>query len=329
MSKTSDITTWCHTAQEDFDVIYIAFLPTRTKILTIEPQTQPKGTLRLIPESAFLLEWVVSAKTNQSLALRIEFEGETPIAEENPAYFVGHVIQPPTVETREVVYEKRQKIAAHDKRQAGLFFLDTTTHLNFIDLSELPAKKKERRKIVVDRLQNGLRARIESRLGRYTDPLPTIETADVDEITEVFAQTERRLEGECDLATLLTGFAAGEYERTITYQWRQWTRIYTISTPNSGYVFLFGELALVGLERGLAFWTPTLTLELVKMQRYYHARLNHGAQRRWYEFKEPHHALQPNDRNLIDQDYSMRNPTIMSPTEFQDLSLNNLRLLET
>ncbi len=325
---------WSQTAPQEFRGLQIHFAPTRTEI---EGVFVTKPVDDVIPRENFdqlVLVWSHADEEGTEVELVIEYTGETP-----QPLVVKWLDVDPAIEFRphksehyrEIYLARRDVISNIDSRQRCLFDLDRMTHLEFVKLvPEFSDEQTANRLALVGRVIGLLKDRVDERAaGAVPEMLPDKE--DVEEITQVFINAERHLNKEYKMSEVLLDFAAGSLRKTVYFKIRdrrdqsKYTEHpYHVSEPDGGFVFLFGEFALVAHSMEVAYWNRDCVLDLIKMQAYFLQRSHETRRRLWFQYIQPKTLLSPEDRRVIDAEFAQHSNGTLSITGLEDLIKNNL-----
>lgn len=227
-------------------------------------------------------------------------------------------MEPWLVEQYGEIAEARLRIIEHEGgRQAFFHFMEMETHRYFVQLNDrLTFVQQCERQALVDRVCDCLVRRVDARLAGATE-LERPCAQDVIAITRIFELAAAHLDAPSDAGDALLAFARGDLGRVVYFTHESEKHAYRISEPDSGYIFLFAELGLVGHDLGLPFWTSRLLVDLIRMQRYFLARNAHQRPRPWRQYRQPRKPLSNASRSRIDADYA---PLTASPPSIDVLA---------
>jgi len=235
-------------------------------------------------------------------------------------------MEPERTEHYEQIYDGRERVVETelDARQGFLFDLERWSNDRFMPFSsDMSDAQREDRGSLVDRVRFRLERRVNLRsAGRVPDRPPARD--DIEAITGIFVRAARHLRGGPYLGEVLLDFAAGDLGRSVQWHLNGEPQTYRVAEPDSGYVFLFAELGLVGRSYDIAFWTERLILDLVKMQRYFMARFPFRAPS-WRQYPQPLAPLCPQARARIDGEYRAYASDLLSIETLEALMAANLR----
>jgi len=267
---------WTGAAPNSFNVLQLAFAPTRTRVLSHAVSPKFPGAEDALVDMVFLLKLKAAMPKDVKVQVDIEYQGD-------PLQLVGvdwldlaDFIPSDPDQFREIL-AGRAILAGGDVRQRFFYDLDRLTHLSFMPYCpELKDPSALNQRIeLVNRLGIQLRCRLLNRIRPMS--VAPIKSSDLEEVTRIFYDAARPLASSAPpvaLSDAFLQFAAGELAWPIPFSANRKTYYSKVSEPDSAAIFLFAELGLEGRAVAPLFWSLPRILAMVQMQRYFLGRFS-------------------------------------------------------